>query len=73
MLRDDGVRRRKVAIMHDDETSGQGRENREVLEILARAEEDVKYSRIAPIQETFSELRSLLLGGYKGEGRSREA
>ena len=32
----------------------------ELLEILAEAEEDVKNGRVAPISETFNDLRALL-------------
>ena len=32
----------------------------ELLEILAEAEEDVKNGRVAPISETFSDLRAML-------------
>ena len=32
----------------------------ELLEILAESEEDVKFSRVAPVQETFDDLRLLL-------------
>ena len=32
----------------------------ELLEILAEADEDVKYGRVAPIKDTFDDLRSLL-------------
>ena len=32
----------------------------ELLEILAEADEDIKYGRIAPIQDTFADLRNLL-------------
>lgn len=32
----------------------------ELLEILAESEEDVKYGRTAPVQETLSDLRSFL-------------
>ena len=32
----------------------------ELLEILADADEDVKYGRVAPIKETFDDLRNLL-------------
>lgn len=35
----------------------------ELLEILAEAEEDVKCGRVAPIDETFSGLREMLLEG----------
>lgn len=35
----------------------------ELLEILAEAEDDVKYGRVAPIDETFSSLREVLLEG----------
>ncbi len=34
----------------------------ELLEILAESEEDVKMGRVAPIQDTFQELRQLLAG-----------
>ena len=34
----------------------------ELLEILAESEEDVKKGRVAPIQDTFQELRQLLVG-----------
>ena len=32
----------------------------ELLEILAEAEDDVKSGRVAPISETFSDLRAML-------------
>ncbi len=32
----------------------------ELLEILAEAEEDVKYGRVAPIEDTFNDLKSIL-------------
>ena len=32
----------------------------ELLEILAEADEDVKYERIAPMKDTFDDLRQLL-------------
>ncbi len=32
----------------------------ELLEILAEADEDVKHGRVAPIEDTFSDLRMLL-------------
>ena len=32
----------------------------ELLEILAEADEDVKCGRVAPLQETFDDLRSIL-------------
>ncbi len=35
----------------------------ELLEILAEADEDVKYGRVAPMQETFDDLRGLLKEG----------
>lgn len=31
-----------------------------LLEILAEADEDVKYGRVAPAKDTFDDLRSLL-------------
>ena len=34
----------------------------ELLEVLAEAEEDVKLGRVAPIQDTFDELRGMLEG-----------
>lgn len=34
----------------------------ELLEILAESEEDVKKGRVASIQDTFQELRQLLVG-----------
>lgn len=34
----------------------------ELLEILADAENDVKYSRVAPISDTFQNLRQILQG-----------
>ena len=37
----------------------------ELLEILAEAEEDVAHGRVAPIQETFDDLRALLKGESK--------
>ncbi len=35
----------------------------ELLELLAESEEDVKYGRVAPAEDTFADLRSLLKGG----------
>ena len=35
----------------------------ELLEILAEADEDVKYGRVAPIQDTFDDLRKMLEEG----------
>lgn len=35
----------------------------ELLEILAEADEDVRNNRVAPISETFSDLRNLLKEG----------
>ena len=35
----------------------------ELLEILAEADEDVKYGRVAPMKDTFDELRSMLKEG----------
>lgn len=35
----------------------------ELLEILAVADEDVKYGRVAPMKDTFDELRSMLKEG----------
>ena len=32
----------------------------ELLEILAESEEDVKFGRVAPLQETFDDLREML-------------
>ena len=32
----------------------------ELLEILAESEEDVKFGRTAPVQETFDDLRKML-------------
>ena len=32
----------------------------ELLEILAEADEDVKYGRVAPIKDTFDDLRKML-------------
>jgi len=32
----------------------------ELMEILAESEEDVKFDRVAPVQETFDDLRRLL-------------
>ncbi len=32
----------------------------ELLEILAEADEDVKYKRVAPIKDTFDDLRRML-------------
>ena len=34
----------------------------ELLEILAEADEDVKYGRVAPVKDTFDELRNELMG-----------
>ena len=34
----------------------------ELLEILAEAEEDVRNNRVAPISDTFADLRSMLKG-----------
>ena len=33
----------------------------ELLEILAEAEEDVKFGRVAPVQETFDDIRKILM------------
>ena len=33
----------------------------ELLEILAEAEEDVKFGRVAPVQETFDDIRKMLM------------
>jgi hypothetical protein len=35
----------------------------ELLELLAEAEDDVKNGRVAPISDTFDELRTLLQEG----------
>jgi hypothetical protein len=35
----------------------------ELLEVLAEAEDDVKNSRIAPVTETFDDLRKMLQEG----------
>ena len=35
----------------------------ELLEILAEAEEDVNAGRIAPVKDTFDDLRKILKGG----------
>ncbi len=35
----------------------------ELLEILAESDEDVRYGRVAPIEDTFSDLRRLLKEG----------
>ena len=34
----------------------------ELLEILAEADEDVKHGRVAPIEDTFNDLRKILKG-----------
>ncbi|MGN0362351.1 MAG: type II toxin-antitoxin system Phd/YefM family antitoxin [Bilifractor sp.] len=34
----------------------------ELLELLAEADEDVKYGRVASVKETFDDMRSLLQG-----------
>ena len=34
----------------------------ELLEILAEADEDVKHGRVAPIEDTFNDLRHILKG-----------
>ncbi len=34
----------------------------ELLEVLAEADEDVKYGRVAPAKDTFDDLRTLLKG-----------
>ena len=34
----------------------------ELLEVLAEAEEDIKYERTAPIKDTFDDLRKILKG-----------
>lgn len=39
----------------------------ELLRILSEAEEDVKNGRIAPIQETFDDIRKKLLEGGENE------
>ena len=36
---------------------------REKLEVLAEAEDDVKNGRVAPISETFDDLRAMLQEG----------
>ena len=36
------------------------KERIELLELLAVSDEDVKYGRIAPVQDTFSNLRKIL-------------
>ena len=36
----------------------------ELLEILAEAEDDVKSGRVAPITETFDDLRKMLQEGW---------
>ena len=33
----------------------------ELLEILAEAEEDVKFGRVAPVQDTFDDIRKMLM------------
>ena len=33
----------------------------ELLEIRAEAEEDVKFGRVAPVQETFDDIRKMLM------------
>ena len=35
----------------------------ELLEIFAKADEDVKYGRVAPMKDTFDDLRSILKEG----------
>ena len=35
----------------------------ELLELLAEADEDVKYGRVAPIHDTFDEIRGMLTEG----------
>ena len=35
----------------------------ELIEILAEADEDVKYGRVGPMKDTFDDLRSLLKEG----------
>ena len=37
----------------------------ELLEILAEAEDDVAHGRVAPIQDTFDDIRALLKGELK--------
>ena len=34
----------------------------ELLELLVEAEDDVKNGRVAPIEDTFDELRNMLIG-----------
>lgn len=34
----------------------------ELLELLSEADDDVKYGRVAPIEDTFRDLRNLLKG-----------
>ena len=34
----------------------------ELLELLSESEDDVKHGRVAPIEDTFSDLRNLLKG-----------
>lgn len=38
----------------------------ELLRVLAEAEEDVRAGRVAPIEETFDEIRQALLAGTEG-------
>ena len=39
----------------------------ELLEILAEADEDVKYGRVAPMKDTFDDLRSIIKSGQEGK------
>ena len=50
-----------VSLSYDEYKSMKSRI--ELLELLAEADEDVKYGRIAPIKDTFDDLRSILEEG----------
>ena len=50
-----------VSMSYDDYKNMKSRI--ELLEILAEADDDVRNERIAPIEDTFNNLRSILKGG----------
>lgn len=44
--------------------SKQHNEMNELLELLEKSEEDVRNGRVAPIEDTFKELRDMLGNGH---------
>lgn len=49
-----------VSLSYDEYKSMKSRI--ELLELLAKADEDVAYGRVSPIQDTFNDLRAMLKG-----------